>query len=309
MRKNYLAVLVTGWLMSWTPLAAQDTLFYENFSSGQLPSTISLVNVDGLTPDDPDLVGLADSAWAIRFISAQDFPSGYSAFSVSFYVDDEGPSDDWMILPGLVLGDSTVLSWTAMAITSSGDFRDRYQVFAATDTSLATFALNAPLFDTGPLGEIDSPQFRSILINDSATYLTVGDTFYLAFRNLTQPFDADQPIGPGNGGNELAIDSIVVTAKATATHITAPASAASLTLLSNPVQGTLRLSLSIQQGDVVSLQLMDLQGRILRQLPAQTFGRGSHRLTLPLDGVSAGTYLLQARGQKTLTSTRVWVRP
>ena len=32
----------------------------------------------------------------------------------------------------------------------------------------------------------------------------------MAFRNFTQPYNPDLRTGPGNGGNELAIDNIVI---------------------------------------------------------------------------------------------------
>jgi hypothetical protein len=290
-------------------LLAQDTLFYENFSSGEMPGEITLRNLDGLTPEDPNLSALADSAWTVQFITAQGFPSGYSGFSVSWYQNDAGPSDDWMILPGIELGASTVLSWTAMAITSTGDFRDVYQVFVATDTSIAAFTLHAPIFETGSLGEVDTPQFRSVNINAAASHVSAGDTVYLAFRNYTPGYDDSQPVGPGNGGNELAIDSIVVSADTSALSIASLSPTPTVRILNHPLQDRhLQAELTLSQSETMTFEVLDLQGRSVLSLPAQQLEVGTHRFTLDLAGVGPGTYLLQARGSHSQSSTRVLLK-
>ena len=135
---------------------SSQIVFEEYFDNG-MPAAVVLENLDELTPDDPDLATMADSAWTVRNVSAQGFGGGSgsnAAFSVSWYVGDEGPSDDWMILPGVDVGNDPYLSWTGMAITSSGDFRDQYQVFVVSEgQDIANFFLAAPIFDTGQTGE------------------------------------------------------------------------------------------------------------------------------------------------------------
>ena len=185
-----LCVFVSG-------IASAQILYSEDFESG-FPTDIVLANLDGLTPDDPDLVTMADSAWTVRFISTQSFGNGVGsngAFSVSWYQGDEGPSNDWMILPAVTLGSDPYLSWTAMAITSSGDFRDQYQVFVATGgQTIDDFITAAPVFDTGSMGEEIEETAHVIPLGDYA-----NETVYIAFRNFTQPYDSSQPTGPGNG--------------------------------------------------------------------------------------------------------------
>jgi hypothetical protein len=186
--------------------AKSQIIYSEDFSDGSMPSDYQLYNLDGLTPDDPDLSNMVDSAWTVKNITAQGFPGGLCAFSVSWYVGDDGPSDDWMVLPEITLGDDPYLSWIALAITSSGDFRDQYQIFvSSTGSDIEDYILLSPIFDTGAEGELDEPTSHEISLADFA-----GETVNIAFRNWTQPYNPDLPTGPGNGGNELAIDNITV---------------------------------------------------------------------------------------------------
>ncbi len=189
--------------------AAHGQIVFEEYFDNGMPESFVLENLDGLVPDDPGLATMADSAWTVRFISSQGFGGGSgsnAAFSVSWYVGDEGPSNDWMILPGVELGNEPFLSWTAMAITSSGTFRDRYQVFVSTaGQEIENFFLESPIFDTGEQGEATTETAHEVSLSQFA-----NQTVYIAFRNFTQPYDSSLPGGNGNGGNELAVDNIVV---------------------------------------------------------------------------------------------------
>jgi len=202
MKKHLLLLFMTALVIH----SQAQIIYSENFSGGQLPLGYVLFNLDGLTPDDPDLSNMADSAWTIKSITAQGFQGGLCAFSVSWYEGDEGPSDDWMVLPAIGLGADPYLSWTALAITSSGDFRDQYQVFVSSEgNTIEDYILLSSIFDTGSEGEFAEPTNREISLSEFA-----GETVFVAFRNWTQPYNPDLPSGPGNGGNELALDNITV---------------------------------------------------------------------------------------------------
>ncbi len=196
-------------VFSFLVLMVHSQIIFEEYFDDGMPENFVLENLDGLVPDSDDLASMTDSAWTVRFISSQGFANGMgsnAAFSVSWYQNDEGPSDDWMILPGVELSGDPYLNWTAMAITSSGNFRDRYQVFVVTEgQDLANFFLAAPLFDTGEQGENIEETSRSLSLSQFA-----NQTVYIAFRNFTQPYNPGLPTGPGNGGNELAVDNIIV---------------------------------------------------------------------------------------------------
>jgi hypothetical protein len=273
-----------------TIASAQEVLLSEDFENGW-PEGFELINVDMLIPNDPDLAGLADSAWTIRYITQEGWNSN-AAFSVSWYENDEGPSDDWMILPAIDLGENTVLSWTAMAITSSGDFRDRYQVAISTgDPVIEDFEENALLFDTGNLGEIDLIQMRSVNLADAGYS---NQTVYIAFRNFTAPFDPDLPQGPGNGGNELMIDDIVIEDGVSAVENLATEEMA-LNVAPNPATNQMLVNYRLQESSSVQLEIYTLTGQHLRTQEIQPQNQGTHSQWVNIENLSPGMYLLSVR--------------
>lgn len=289
MKKMYFFAL----LLCSAQLHAQ-VYFFDDFESQTLDG-YTLYNLDGLTPDDPDLDTMADSAWTVRFISSQGWEYGNSAFSVSWYLNDEGPSDDWLVTPAIEIGDEATLSWAAMAITSSGDFRDRYQVFIATESTLEAFSSTAPVFDTGPEGEETTPQERSLNLTELGF---ANETIYIAFRNWTQPFDPGEPGGNGNGGNELCVDNIRVEAEPSSVQ-EATGNFGGAKLFPNPAaHGQVQIEFGLESPDRLTMLITDLSGKVvyrseLGQLPA-----GEHRLTEHFSNLTSGKYVVQLAGEK-----------
>lgn len=285
-------------------IQANTQIIFEEYFDNGMPESFVLENLDELVPDDPDLASMADSAWTVRFISTQGFGSGVgsnAAFSVSWYVNDDGPSDDWMILPGVELGADPYLQWSAMAITSSGTFRDRYQVFVVTEgQDLANFFLSAPLFDTGEEGENTQETFHSIQLSDFA-----GQTVYIAFRNFTQPYNPALPTAPGNGGNELAVDNIVVS--------DGPVSVQEVTRESirvrtwpQPANEQLRFELPM---DVTQLSwnLYDLTGRMVASNETRSFQPANTPVRIDITQLPVGQYVLTLLADGRLISTPVMI--
>ncbi|MCB0706241.1 MAG: choice-of-anchor J domain-containing protein [Saprospiraceae bacterium] len=280
--------------------ASSQIILQEDFENGW-PADFLLVNVDGLTPDDPDLVGLADSAWSVRYISQAGFNST-TAFSVSWYVNDAGPSDDWMILPAITVDNNTVLSWTGMAITSSGNFRDRYQVAISTaGTDIADFEENPLLFDVGSLGEEITPQDRSVNLSDAGY---TGQTVHIAFRNFTAPYDPNLPVGPGNGGNELMIDNIRIEANVVGLATINPQDI-QMQLSPNPATATTLVGFQLKEASEVTMTLADATGRIIRELSNEYRSSGFQEIEVDLSGLATGNYLIRLQTDQFLTSTRL----
>jgi hypothetical protein len=266
--------------------------FFDDFESQSLEG-YTLYNLDGLTPDDPGLATMADSAWTVRFISSQGWEYGYSAFSVSWYVNDEGPSDDWLVTPAIEIGEEATLSWSAMAITSSGVFRDRYQVFVANSPDLAAFGAAAPLFDTGSEGEEPTPQERSL---DLTAAGFANETIYIAFRNWTQPYQPGSPGGNGNGGNELCIDNVKVEGSATSVN-EVNTRIGKVELFPNPVfDGTVNLALELKENENLSVRLVDMTGRTLFEETKGNLPAGEHRWEKNFSHLKPGKYFVQITG-------------
>lgn len=287
---NKLYLLGVG-LITCLYTSAQSEVFFDDFEDQNLEG-YTLYNLDGLVPDDPDLATMEDSAWTVRFISSQGWENGYSAFSVSWYVGDEGPSDDWLITPGIEIGTGSMLSWDAMAITSSGNFRDRYQVFIGPSNDLEDFAELAPVFDTGELGEIDAPTNHSLNLAELGFE---NETIYVAFRNNTPGFDPDQPVGPGNGGNELAIDNITVSSVLSSEEIDV---FQNMVLMPNPSAGDSRLSFGLEEPASTVLEITDITGKLISLRNLGNLASGQHIIDLDRSDINPGVYLIRLRTEK-----------
>jgi hypothetical protein len=287
-------------LLLFAFLATNAQVYFEDFENG-MPEDYHLVNIDGLTPDDPDLATMTDSAWTVKEITAQGWENGHSAFSVSWYVDDEGPSNDWMVTSAIEIGDASVLSWDAMAITSSGIYRDRYQVFVGSDTSIASFELLAPIFDTQDTGEVVTPITR---MYDLAANGYANEVIYVAFRNWTLPYDPNEPDEPGNGGNELVIDNITVTGT-TSINDYESSNVIALKCAPNPASDFLNLSFSLAASERLTLTFYNELGKIVKQEQVLQAYEGLNEIRISTDDLPAGTYIIDMVGDNSKATERL----
>lgn len=291
---------ITFFLFTVSVINAQ--VYFEDFENG-MPEDYHLVNIDGLTPDDPDLASMSDSAWTVKAISAQGWENGHSAFSVSWYEGDQGPSNDWMVTSAIEIGDASVLSWDAMAITSSGIYRDRYQVFIGSDTSIASFELLAPIFDTQDTGEVVVPITRSY---DLAANGYADEVIYVAFRNWTLPYDPDGPTGPGNGGNELVIDNITITGT-TSINEYASNNLSFLNIYPNPANDYVNLSFAMNTVDDLTIFIYNELGMLVKQEHLLNSSAGRNDLTLSIADLSGGSYIVHVLGKHTKAVERLTI--
>ena len=163
-------------------LLAQQTIIYD-FEDGQIPEEFTLINMDGLIPNEPDDAVFADSAW---IVIQSGLLESFAALSLSWYINDAGPADDWMILPKYELGDEAELSWTAQSTTSSGNFPDSYQVLINSgEPTFDDFAENGAVLLSVEPEEYETAQNRSLDLSEYA-----GQSVHIAFRNITPSGDA-----------------------------------------------------------------------------------------------------------------------
>ncbi len=289
MRKIYILMAAA---MAALSANAQNEVYFEDFEDNSL-NGFTLYNLDGLTPDDPDLSNMADSAWTIKTIASQGWTYNRSAFSVSWYEGDEGPSNDWLVTPGINIGGEAVLEWDGMAITSSGSFRDRYQVFISTSSDLAVIETDADLiFDTGAIGEEVVPTHHTI---DLAALGYENMTVYISFRNTTQGYDSSLPDGNGNGGNELAIDNIEVIDNGVVSTENV-ALFRQLLLLPNPSNGSgLRLNFTLEKATLTFVDVIDITGKAIRTDNLGILAGGAHSEAIKLEGLAKGVYMVRLR--------------
>jgi hypothetical protein len=269
-------------------ISAQTEVYFEDFEDGSLEG-FTLYNLDGFTPDDEDLATMADSAWTVRFITAQGWEHGNSAFSVSWYVNDVGPSNDWLITPPIEIGEASILSWDALAITSSGLFRDRYQVFIGSSAEIEDYFELQPVFDTGSDGELAVPTQRTL---DLGALNFENETIYIAFRNTTESLD----------GNELAIDNIRVSSILSNNNIQVYKD---FKVQPNPSAGNFAISMNLETPEFTSFEVLDITGKILRQEVLGTLAPGAHLIEIEREGLADGVYFLRVRSEEAFSVARV----
>ena len=176
-----------------SPLATKapgDTLFFQNFSATLWPANMPRLNVDGLTPN---YAFMGNNAWIPVTITG--IPGRYAA-STSWYIPNQGTSNDWMITPPLAITEGNSLSWKAMV--SQATAADGYEVRVCTNCPATFTAANVLSSFATSLFSIDEEQGTTFIKRELSLSAYNGQTIRLAFRNNT------------TGGNLLFIDDICV---------------------------------------------------------------------------------------------------
>lgn len=265
--------LTLALLLYTAAIQAQETVVYD-FETGIMPPEFTLINQDMLPPNNPEDAVFADSAWIV-------FNSGllesWAALSLSWYVNDAGPADDWMILPKIDLGSAPMLSWRAISTTSSGDFPDSYQVLINTEEpTFESFESNGAILLTVDPEEFAEPQNRSIDLADYA-----GQSVHIAFRNITPSGDA------------LLVDDITLEDGAlTGIRQVLDPSSLDFRLSPNPSAGPLQVSFRLQRSQRVVLLLRNALGQTVNQQDLGLIAQGAHQLSFPMGQLPSGNYWL-----------------
>lgn len=175
--------------------------FSEDFTFG-IPQNFALYNLDNLTPAQPDLIGLKDSAWITREVYLQGYWGSRAALATSWMLDTIGPVDDWMVTPLINIGNDAMLKWTALSITSSGIHRSNYQVYLSVSADWNDLQNATLIYEVADTGEsVKSVQHYV----DLSAY--AGMTRCIAFRNYNYGFSL---INNLQGANTLMIDDVMM---------------------------------------------------------------------------------------------------
>jgi hypothetical protein len=164
---------------------AQTLVYQEDFENG-IPASYTLVDNDGLTPNQ------ATADFADAWISLPDpFDSTDTIVGSTSYFEPVGTADRWLITPQITLGAyGNFLYWDGRSHDPS--FPDGYFVLASrTDTQLSSFTDTVAIV----FAELSTWTLNSASLSDAGLD---GETVHLAFVNRT--FD----------GFKLYIDSISV---------------------------------------------------------------------------------------------------
>ncbi len=69
-----------------------------------------------------------------------------------------------------------------------------------------------------------------------------------------------------------------------------PAFASSVTLAPNPTAMEARLTLNLEKGTKLSVQVVDIMGRVVTQIAEQNLSAGTHKFSIATDNLAAGVY-------------------
>ena len=71
----------------------------------------------------------------------------------------------------------------------------------------------------------------------------------------------------------------------------------SLNLYPNPSDGTLNVKLNMSQATNLSLSIFDINGKLVKEVPAVSTINGQNNLTMDVSKLPAGHYLLKLTGK------------
>jgi len=287
--KRLVQLVCVAVLLATVSASAQETIVYD-FEEGVMPEGFTLINRDMLVPNQPDDIGFADTAW---MVIESGLLESFAALSISWYVNDDGPADDWMILPKITVADNSTLSWTAISTTSSGDFPDSYQVLInAGEPTFESFEANGGILATFDPEESETPQMREVSLSEYA-----GQSVHIAFRNITPSGDA------------LLIDDITITEGMLSSTVTVDNATFEFNLAPNPAsaEGS-NLQYTLEQASDVVISVRDLSGQQVQKLRQGHLPAGQHQLDLNTAELPAGIYTVSVRTANKIGTTKLIVR-
>ncbi|MEM7655106.1 MAG: choice-of-anchor J domain-containing protein [Bacteroidota bacterium] len=155
-----------------------DPIFDQRFNGFSIPSGWTTLDEDGLSPNDNIDFLVSNGGWQ----SVVDFKdsTGQNRLlaSPSWYDNDAGPSDDWLISPQIVnLPANVCLSW--YAYSQDAEFGEKYEVLiSTTGNSPAAFLANDPLLEVEEESSLFT--YRNLDLSDYA-----GQDIYVAFHHIS----------------------------------------------------------------------------------------------------------------------------
>lgn len=266
--------------------------FFDTFEIGDLDSSYTVLNVDGLTP-----ALIEDSLWLTHgwLIDKGEVFNGRAALSISWYQDtlgnEQGPADDWLILPRLKIDSAASLRFDARSATTSGNFPDDYVVMLNTgDPTKADFESNGVI-----LLEVEDEVSNRFASYDLDLSAYAGDSVYLAFRNVTD-----------TTGYGLWIDNLYVGGTA-ATSLDVENVVVALQLSPNPASEALRIDYHLAQAGEVEVLVRNLQGQVVIHHQESRVLPGDQVIELEVSELPCGSYLVNLVAGETVAATRLLV--
>ena len=179
-----------------------------------------------------------------------------------------------------------------VAIEGTQDNGNTWEVLEAYDSRLhpewEDAYINSPLFG-------DTSLFKPHTL-PLTSYFEVGDTVFLRFRLVSDPFEE---------GWGWAIDNLKLTSSVATGRKKDLSSSLGLQVYPNPVLNTAKIRYTLSEMSQVSATLLSLEGRVVKSLAYETQFAGEHTIPIDLNGLSSGAYLLRLSAGNNLQTISV----
>lgn len=293
------------------PLAGFRILYQEDFEKtvkvvGQnpsLPTGMKMFNLDGQTAVTATYPSYKNDAWVIvrnpqepyfgkgpDVVSTPTYwdntgsnlpDSNYVAYATSWFNDATKDANRWLVTPGILMeGGNFKFKFQAKSATSSGNFKDVFEVYASTDFNGSSIivddwsALDIKNLTTNEVSKSVTASTLVINYEASINEAVVRDQIvYFAIRLVTK---ADK-------GDRLAVDNLVVTSGGTTS--TKEDLYKSAYIYPNPAEGSLYVA-NVEAG---SVQISDVTG--VPVLAASIAGKSA----IDISSLAPGVYVVKVQ--------------
>lgn len=271
-------------LLQCSSLFAQST-YEQDFERG-MPEDFIIINADGLLPAQEVDSLFIDSAWVVVSSALMGDRSNV-AMSLSWYENNGGPADDWMVLPKMIFGSNVKLVWRAIS-TTFGDYPDSYEVLFVKETPTAD---NVASLETELILRVESESHLSPVSHAVDMSEFAERRGHVVFRNIT------------SSGDALLIDDISITnVEWNPTNIQkVNPKTFDLQLFPNPttIQSTLQYELNTPSN--VTLSLQNTTGQVVWESKQGKQNVGLHQFPLTAKELPQGMYWLKLQTEKEYT--------
>lgn len=226
--------------------------------------------------------------------SGSNYPdSNFVAFTASYFSNgNTNPqADRWLVTPAVSLtGANLKFSVQAMSFTSSGNYKDRFQLLFSQVAPGAS--LNTSDWEAFTMKTVELPTYP-----DSAQYfgLTLPITYSVnlpaTFNNQVVYFAVRLNTPAGKGGDRLAIDNLLVTSSNT-TGLDEPSDVVGKAdLYPNPANDELSLSFNQKVAGEAFLTLYEANGKEVSRKSLGVLNAGPQIARVSINGTPEGFYV------------------
>ena len=250
---------------------------------------IGRVPQEGYFGKGPDL-GTNPSFWENTNSTRPD--SNYIAYAASWFNDATKDANRWLVTPAITMtGNNFKLSYQAKSSTSTGDYKDKLEVWASSGFNGSSIVIDdwanvsSKNLITGKdsLSHLVSTRVTNFEVTFKADEVADGDIINIAFRLTTK---ADK-------GDRVSVDNILVTS-GYPTSISETINKNDAKIYPNPATETATLSFNSQTQGAATVTFCSTNG-IETTLDLGILNSGPQFVKIPLTSLASGFYIAKIK--------------